>query len=341
MDSDGSFLFVDGGDGLRRTRNVMPLNMLDNIDATIQRHLDHRVFGGHGFWRPLSGSINDVWRVTSDDGINVIVRIGPSAEVVKRGPSWMRINALGCEQRVLSMIRPHVVQIPATIAAGFLPGHRPWLVQELVSGMPLSDALNDLRCDEQVQIWREVGNLLRRLRQIPGPWFGTPDGGQRFPDWPSMVAKDATGLLEDARQMELPLEPFSTLCELAERHHADLEVVDRPSIVHSDLDPRHIFVDRDDDGWCISGVIDWEFGRYVDPDFEGLLLYIIDLPANDPARVAFLDGFGPVDAPPSATNRRVIYRGIGLGWELTDAVRCDDGARRGETLSAFRRWANG
>lgn len=252
----------------------------------------------------------------------------------------MRANALGCEQHLLNLIRPHIDQTPAIIAAGFLPGGRPWVVQDLVSGVPLSEALDVLLPNERDHLWREVGTLLRRLRQIPAPWFGTPDGSERFPDWPSMVANDAAGLLDDARRMGLPLEPSTALRDRIERHHADLADGDRASVVHSDLDSRHLFVDRGDDGWRISGVIDWEYGRFADQDSEGLLLDMLDRPEDDPARDAFLDGYGPVDTSSSATNRRAIYRGIGLGWELTDAVRCGDQARRDEALAMFRRWAN-
>lgn len=253
----------------------------------------------------------------------------------------MRAHALGREQHLLAFVRPTIALVPATIAAGFPSGGQPWVVQEFVPGVPLSEALVGLSPDEQSQIWREVGRLLLRLQQIPVPWFGTPDGGERFPDWPSMVANDAVGLLGDARRMELPLEPFSVLSECVERHHADLADVDRASVVHSDLDPRHLFVDRGDDGWRISGVIDWEYGRFADLDSEGLLIDMIDRPEDDPTRVAFLDGFGPADVSHLATNRRMIYRGIGLGWELTDAVRRNDRVRRDEALAAFRDWANG
>lgn len=319
----------------------MALNTRDHIDATSQHQVDDRVFGGHGNWHPLFGSVNDVWRVTPVDDIDVIVRIGPSAGIVRRGPSWMRTNALGCEQHLLALVRPHIAQVPATIAAGFLPGGRPWVVQELVSGVSFSDVLTDHTSDEQRQVWREVGRLLRRLRQIPAPWFGMPDGSERFPGWPSMIENDIVGLLEDARRMELPLEPFSVLSDRIQRHADALAAVGRPGIVHSDLDSRHIFVDRNDDGWHITGVIDWEFGRYADPHSEGLLLGMIDRREDDPARIAFFDGFGPFDTSPSANLRGTIYRGIGLGWELTDAVRCDDGDRRDEALAALRRWADG
>ncbi len=252
----------------------------------------------------------------------------------------MRSNALGCEQHLLRLVRPHVAKVPATIAAGFLPSRRPWVAQERVPGVPLSLALSRLADGEQQRIWREVGRLLRHLRQIPAPWFGTPDGRERFSDWPSMVAHDAAGLLNDARRMGLSPEPFAALNGGIQRHHAELFAVRRPSVVHSDLvGPRHIFVDCGDEGCAITGVIDWEYGRYADPDSEGMLIQMIDRSEDDPARIAFLDGYGPFDASPSAAVRRRIYRGIAFGWEVTDAHRCRDLSRYLKTTSLFNRWS--
>lgn len=317
----------------------MSLGNPDN--AVTARHIDQLVFAAEGTWRPLAlGSINDVWRVTARDGNDAIVRIGPADEVIERGPTWLRANALGCEQHLLALVRPHVAQVPATIAAGFAPGRRPWVVQELEPGVLLSHVLPELSPGERRQVWREVGAFLNRLRQVPAPWFGTPDGSTVFPDWPSMVANDAAALLEDARQMGLPLDAFETLRGRVHQRSRQLAAVRRPGIIHSDFDQRHIFVEHGDEGWKISGAIDWEYGRYGDPGSEGLLVEMLTRSEENPDRMAFLDGYGAFDDGPLARPRRNVYRGIGIGWELTDAVRCDEPARRDVALAAFERWAD-
>lgn len=308
--------------------------------TSLQHHIADRVMLSPSGWKPLpEGSVNDSWTARSVEGRAAVIRIGPSADVVERGPSWLRANALGCEQHLLNLVRPHLAQVPATIAAGFLPTDRPWAVQECIPGTPLSLVLPELPAQPRQGIWRKIGILLRRLQQIAAPWFGTPDGRKQFFDWVAMVAHDAAGLLADAERAGLPLEPFRALNALVQRHAAELAAIERPRIVHSDLIPRHIFVERGDAGWQITGVIDWEYGRYADPCSEGLLLDMIDRREDDPDRIAFLEGYGPFDSSPAAATRRKIYRGITLGWGTTDAVRCGDEPRRDHVLSEFHRWA--
>ena len=313
------------------------------VDATLRQHIGTRVFSGRPSWAPLaSGSINDVWLATNHEGAPAaVVRVGPSAEVIQAGPSWMRINALACEQHVFGLVRSMISELPATIAAGFLPGDRPWVVQEHLMGAPLSSLLPDLALKDQQHIWRAVGSLLRRLHQIPAPWFGTPDGRQRFADWHFMVSHDVAGLLADAHRMGLSLAPFQSLVDLVSREKGALLEVAHPRVVHSDLDPRHIFVVRRDAGWDITGLIDWEYGRYADPGSEGLLIAMVDRSNDDPVRSAFLEGYGTVEATPAALARRRIYRGIALGWDVTDAHRCHDLDRFLHVIGLFNRWALG
>lgn len=300
-------------------------SMPERIGSSLQRHIADLVFSGFLDWESLpEGSVNSTWKVRAPDGQAAIVRIGPSASEIERGPSWMRANALGCEQELLALVRPDLASVPATTAVGFRPGTRPWVVQELVPGWPLSRVLPELAAEESTEIWREVGSLVRHLHTIRAPWFGTPDGNERFPTWLAMVMHDVEGLLRDARRWDLPREPFATLAALVQRHVAELSDVARPVIVHSDLDARHIFVERREAGWEISGVIDWEYGRYADPLSESLLVDMLARDWNDPDRIAFLEGYGLEAGTirhPAIIERQEIYRGIAQGWEVTDAAR--------------------
>lgn len=299
--------------------------MPDRNISSRQRHIASRVFGGPVAWRSLpEGTVNETWKIHASDGRTAIVRVGPSVADIEQGPSWLRANALGCEQELLALVRPHLACVPATIAAGFLPGDRPWVVQELVSGIPLSQVTSELTAEESTKIWRQVGSLVRRVHEIPAPWFGTPDGRDRFSSWPAMVTHDVEGLLRDARRWDLPREPFDTLAALVQRHGDALAEITQPGVVHSDLDPRHVFVEECSDGWRISGMIDWEYGRFADPLSESLLVELLQRPEQDPERMAFLAGYWvspEILRGAAAIRRQAIYRGIATCWALTDAAR--------------------
>lgn len=267
------------------------------------------------------GTVNTTWRVAVAPIGEAVLRVGPNRKRVAAGPSWLRADALACEAIVVDRVRG-IVPAPATLSAGF--GSRPWLLQELVTGRVLAEVLPGMGASEQQAIWREVGTLLRRLHGVPGPWFGTPDGRQRFPDWTAMVRSDAEGLRDDARRFGLDPVPFARLLAAVEMGAEALAEVERPAVVHSDLDPRHIFVREGEEGWEIAGVIDWEYGRYADPWSESLLVGMLARPGDDPERAALLAGYGAdpaMLADPAFRQRQAIYRGIAEGWALTDAAR--------------------
>ncbi len=267
------------------------------------------------------GTVNTAWRVGIAPVGEAVLRVGPDRETVAAGPSWLRAGALACEAIVVDRIRG-TVPAPPTLAAGFRD--RPWLLQELVPGQVLAEVLPAMIASEREAIWREIGILLRRLHDHAGPWFGTPDGQQRFRDWPAMVRADAEGLRDDARRFGLDPAPFARLLGAVEAGEDALRQVVRPAVIHSDLDPRHIFVLESDGGVRISGVIDWEYARYVDPWSESLLVTMLARPEDDPDRAALLAGYGfdpALQADPAFRRRQAIYRSIADGWALTDAAR--------------------
>jgi aminoglycoside phosphotransferase (APT) family kinase protein len=273
------------------------------------------------------GTVNTAWRVTVAPAGEAVLRLGPDLEAVAAGPSWLRADALACEAIVLDRVRADV-PVPTMFSAGFRG--RPWLLQAFLPGRPLAEMLPHLDARDRDAIWRQVGSLLRRVHGVDGSWFGTPDGRLRFPDWPAMVRADAEGLRNDARRFGLEPAPFERLLGEVEAGEGGLGQVDHPTVVHSDLDARHIFIDGAEGAWRIVGVIDWEYSRYVDPWSESLLVDLLARPEDDPERAALLAGYGFDQsqlADPAFRRRQAIYRGIADGWAITDAARLEPMSR--------------
>lgn len=305
-------------------------------------HLGRRLFGDNAAWRPLlGGSINTVWRVEQPGKDPVIIRVAPSMETVAQGPSWLRGDALASEMIVLDRVRPLLRVVPVPVAAGFLPDERPWVVQETVPGSLFANVMDRLSDLDRASTWRQVGEVVRRVQDVPVRWFGTPTEHQRFPDWPSMVMADVEGLRVDADRFRLPAAPFRALHELVAASVDLLAEVTKPGLVHSDLDPRHVFVHEAEGDWKVSGIIDWEYARYVDPMSESVVVEMLARPENDPDRAALLDGYGITQeelGDSAFWQRQRIYRGIAHSWAVTDAARCGGQARLDSALASFQRW---
>lgn len=275
-----------------------------------------------------AGTVNTVIRARRPDGGTVYLRIGPPRTEVEVAPSWMRPDTLACEVLVLDRIHKTLSCIPVTLAAGFRCVDRHWLVQDSVPGEPLDAVMPRLSRAEIAEIWRQLGSLSAHLHGISGPWFGTPSGGQRFTSWAEMVSADAAALLDDARRFGLDPGPYRRLLAEIDQHREALLMVGRPAVVHSDLDPRHVFVERREVMWVITGLIDWEYARYADPLSESFMVDILRRPVDDSQRVAFLSGYGfdeTLASDPSFQIRQAMYRRILAGWATTDGVRLAQG----------------
>lgn len=294
--------------------------------AEMMAHVTERLgYGQPDEWQRIGGgTINSNWMSRRPGSPSVVLRIGPTPERIGAGPSWMRGDGLACEQIVLDQLRPAVRAVPVPVAAGFKGEKQPWIVQEVIPGVPFAEVMDDMDEDSRTLVWRQLGETIRVVQQVPAPWFGTPTPSHHFADWSSMVLADVDGLLDDARRFQLASEPLESLRQMVTANAAVLDRVGRPRIVHSDLDPRHVFVVEHANGWGIRGIIDWEYARYADPMSESIVVELLRRSEVDPDRDAFLAGLGIDGETVNHTDfliRQDVYRGIAVGWQMTDAVR--------------------
>lgn len=267
-----------------------------------------------------SGTINRTWLVDLAGGERVIVRIGPSDEKAAVGPSWLTSFGLRRERDAIRLLTSSIGVLPVTLAADFsrtlVDGD--WVVQQVMPGRAWAGIIPSLNRETQQNLWRELGEIVRKIHKVPGSAFGPPSFGSTFPAWSDLVQSDLAGFLQDARRYGLPESTFGELRELVTRHEHELGAVP-PRLIHSDLSLDHVFIDRIDHRWTISGLIDFEFARFADPISEGLLLGMLDRPDQDGERAAFLEGYG--GRSDVSAIRLDVARLLNQAWRLTDEAR--------------------
>jgi aminoglycoside phosphotransferase (APT) family kinase protein len=178
---------------------------------------------------------------------------------------------------------------------------------------------------------------MAELHSYVGPEFGAPEPGTGFSQWSELVRWDVTGLLTDAHRYELPLEPFTALCELVDRSTRELDEIDTPRLIHSDLGTRHVLVRPGDDGEpVIAGLIDLEFARFADPYSETLFVSQALEEEPDPGFEQFLGAYGAGELVATAKVRSFIYQLCALAWETTDAIRRNQRSEAMEELEKMR-----
>ncbi|HEU0165398.1 MAG TPA: aminoglycoside phosphotransferase family protein [Thermomicrobiales bacterium] len=285
-----------------------------------------------------SGTVNEVWRLEIAEVGDAILRIAPSDVAAASGPSWLTSFGLRREQGVIALLPDLAAILPGTIHADFSRTilDRDWAIQRLVPGRPWSEVDAELTQEQQLDLWRQSGTICRAIHGVRRGEFGGvagPETGLRSRSWAGVLLADGRGFIDDAARFGLDAAPFIALRDAIARHRETLDLVTTASLIHSDLGPRHLFVEPDDRGdWKIVGLIDLEFGRFADPMSESQI-EVFDLIPPDPVfQEAFWQGYGAVDHPPGREIRSLVYQAIVLGWVVTDFARLD---RPGEIPSVL------
>lgn len=207
---------------------------------------------------PLSGgTFAAVWRATLDDGRDVVVKVGPPADVPLLRYERGVIAAEARYYRTVAATTP-LVPVPPVLHAdddvvvvGLLPG-RP--LTELPDG-PAATAVRE-----------QLGVALRHLHTATGRHFGY-DGGHRVcgPTWRAAFTAMTADLLADAADWEVPLPvPADEVLATIDRHADALDEVERPALVHFDLWDGNVLCEGD----RLTGLVDGERYFWGDPLYD-------------------------------------------------------------------------
>ena len=226
------------------------------------------------------GGFAAVWRAGLADGRDVVVKVGPPADVRLLGYERGLIAAEAEYFRLAASAAP----VPDVLAEG-----DGWLITSLLPGRPLTEIKDDAPVREQ------LGAAVARIHEISGPHFGYTGGRASGADWPGAFRAMIESLLADAAAWRVPVPrmdlPFSALAS-----------VTRPALLHFDLWDGNVLAAGD----RLTGLVDGERYLYGDPllDLVSPALYrrIEDEPDHP-----FLRGYR-VDLDDAARTRLILYR---------------------------------
>lgn len=288
---------------------------------------------------PVSGgTINNTYRLTDGDSAWYL-RIGPTAVDVDAGPSWFTGRGLQREQQAIALWSSHTHLFPETVHTDFSRSQiaADWVIQKAIPGDAWQAIRSRLSPEQTTSLWQQFGKLVSELHEYTASEFGAPEPGQGYSRWSEYCRWDATGLLTDAHKFGLPIEPFTRLCELVDQSTYELDEIDTPRLIHSDLGLRHVMVDfgEDDGGPFITGVIDMEFARFADPYSESIFVAQALQSQRDPMFDVFLDAYGAERPDRDARLRGLIYQLVAMAWWITDAMRRQRPTEAHEILDRF------
>jgi aminoglycoside phosphotransferase (APT) family kinase protein len=158
-------------------------------------------------------------------------------------------------------------QAPAILAADVSRAivDRDAVFIEHFEGNLLADELADMTPREAAGVRRELAAIAGAIQAVTAPTFGYPhQAALQAPTWREAFERMLDAVLDDALRLDVdpPLEPLrSRLRALTER----LDIAGPPRLIHYDLWDGNVLVSRGEEGWSITGLIDWERAFYGDP----------------------------------------------------------------------------
>ncbi|MFC4530591.1 phosphotransferase family protein [Sphaerisporangium dianthi] len=256
------------------------------------------------------GFANAVWRVTLEDGRQVVVKVAPPPEL--RQLSYER-HLLRTEALVHHLAAPTGLPLPRLLHSGFddpgLGGD--YLVFAALDGVPWSQASSLTDADHRA-LRHEVGGLLAKLHAIPGQGvYGYPYAGLTGTTWRDAFVVMMGALMDDAVRYATPL-PCS-LVEIAGAIHSNAHALDEvtvPALVHFDIWPGNVFVTSAPGGQPrVQALIDHERAFWGDPLADFITPTIFGtLSADDPMLAGYRQAGGRLDLTPQARVREALYR---------------------------------
>lgn len=274
---------------------------------------------------PVSGgTINTAFRIDAGDDGPFIMRISPTDAEAEAGPGWMTSHGLRREQTTIGML-PHIAHMmPHTVHFDESRDHidRDWVLQTWMGGKAWQEARPGLSGQEDLELRRELGRLIREIHTVTGEEFGPPEIGMGHSTWSDLIRWDVTGFSVDAHRFGIEQAPFDQLQSLVDDAAQVLDQITEPRLVHSDLNERHIFIAPGPDGnHHVTGLIDFEFARFADPRSETIFIPDPLLPADDERDVALCEGYECEKPSHDDLFRQHVYTLITMGWTVMDLVR--------------------
>ncbi|MER5194339.1 phosphotransferase family protein [Streptomyces sp. NPDC002755] len=271
---------------------------------------------------PLGGgTYNTVEELRLTDGGHYVLKVAPTAPGLSHESRLLSAEAEFCRGAALAE-----VTAPRVIALG-----EQWLLMTVCPGETWNGSLTPT---EQVELRRELGGQVARLHRVSGPGFGYPSGafGPLAADWRTAFTTIFDAVLADARRYGARLpRPADEVAAVARAAYDALDEVTVARLVHFDLWPGNILVDRAGAKPRIGGLVDGERMFWGDPLADFVSLALLQDIRDDEAFLAGYRGAGGhavFDA--SARLRLALYRAYLYLIMLTETIPRAVGAEQEE-----------
>ena len=272
---------------------------LEQLIAICTKHLGSQI----ELIQELSGGMfNNTYLIKRQKEADVIMRIGPHPDVYVFSNETLLMRR---EHDISPAFASFAGLTPETIAVDFSHSlvNRDVMFQSFLTGELWDDVKDALTEAESQHLWQELGVISAKIHAVEGSYFGQPDPMPSFATWSESILAIAQGMWHDLRTLSLNEDGVADYIDLVERGSVYLNEITTPQLIHGDLWPKNILIDRTLSPPTITGLLDAERAMWGDPAAEWIY-YLLDVPES------YWEGNGRFPTTPSAQFRHYVYQGL-------------------------------
>ncbi len=273
----------------------------------------HHAFGKHiqiNSAQELSGGLyNNTYLIHINAMLPVILRVAPHPTRQFASDTIRMRN----EYAAFPFFAPIAPLLPKILMADFTHQliERDYMLQTCMEGEQWAQILPTFTPQEQKSLWHQLGTITKQIHSVQGDLFGNVLLTSTFPSWSLTITNQLTTIIHNLAALQLDTSDIRSILASAQAHHALLDEITQPHLLHGDLWTVNILVKRKESGPQITAILDFDGASWGDP-LSDWTIFLLHLHANTEID-AFWQTYGQPENNPAAQFRNLIYRGRYLG----------------------------
>lgn len=277
---------------------------------------------------------------------SVILRAAPTPA---RDLAWHEVALMRRELAVAPFFAPVAARMPRTLYSDLthqiVP--RDYVLQSVMPGVCWRDLRATLPAEEDEALWRELAGIARTIHSVEGDAFGMPVSGGSYPTWSAAIIAWLDLTAHDLARAGCDTALVLALRERAAERAELLDEVRVPRLLHGDLWPFNVLIERGADGadgadsWDsadgphISAVLDADRATWGDPLYEWTF-HLLPRKASERVRSVFWEAYGRPPETPGLRFRERLYDALHTANVLAEVARRGRGDQVVEIAAALR-----
>jgi aminoglycoside phosphotransferase (APT) family kinase protein len=270
------------------------------------------------------GTFNSTYLITFTNSLKTILRVAPAQTA---DTTWEDAFLMRSEHAMQPFFAPVATLMPKTLFVDFTHQliDRDFVFQSFIEGERWDDVWDELRPEENNNLWSQFGNITKQIHEVRGERFGLPRPGFQFERWSETVIDRLERTLRAATGLELEVTDLARILDVVRTHPQQLDEIQVPRLLHGDLWLFNLLVKRGAKDPLIVGVLDADRAWWGDP-MADWTMFILANADPDEGHAHFWKTYGEPEDTRGMRFRKTVYNGMHAATALVYSVRHQDEA---------------